>query len=224
MNDATLAKCSSIFDSAITCPLGSGVLTHLSASCPEILPSIFALRDSLDDHKFPTVSEWLHEIGRLFQTLARDFGVGTDIGLSVLTLLQMIEDSALRLTPSAIDIDELDQIIVQFQEIAANTPNSLPEFADAMAETAPPLPHVPAAEQWPPSGQDSPALDTYALYQDLIALKTDKDLEKVVDIVSRYETSYAHVRNVIEIDLTRCQPETLQRISNYIRQASRSET
>jgi hypothetical protein len=225
MNDALLAKCASIFDSVLTSPLGSGVLTYLSTSAPKISRSICAIRDSLDDNRFPTVSDWIHDVQHLFQTLARDFGVDTDIGLSLLTLLQMIEDAAVQLTPNGIDIDELDQVILQFQEIAANAPNSLSEFAEAIAETPPAPTHVPTPPQtWRSSGADAPALDTYAIYQDVIALKTDQDLEKIVDIVSRFETSYAHVKDVIEIDLTRCQPETLQRIHNYIKQVSRTST
>jgi hypothetical protein len=79
-----------------------------------------------------------------------------------------------------------------------------------------PIPPQP----WRSSEQDGPTLDTYELYQEVVALKTDKDLERIVDIVSRYEISYAHVRDVIEIDLTRCQPDTLRRIHNYVKQVS----
>jgi hypothetical protein len=199
----------------VTCPIGNGVFSYLTTSFPAISDSILALRDSVDRDKYTTVSEWLSDVQQLFHSLARDFGVSSDLGLSLLTLLQMVEDGAAQLMPKPIDLTELDAIISEFEMIAETAPNSLAEFEKMRAEKTAPVPQAPIQVEEAPV-DNGPPLDTYSIYQDVLALKTDKDLERIVDIVSRYETSYAHVKDVIEIDLTRVQPGTLRRIHNYV--------
>jgi hypothetical protein len=133
----------------------------------------------------------------------------------------MIEDSALKLLPKPIDLQELDDILQELDEIVTNAPNSLEEFEAELVKTSPQVPALPYVSQ-SELKTDSP-IDKYSVYQEVIRLKTDAALERVVEIIARYEAAYSHARDVIEIDLSRCRDDTLRRIHNYVRQVEREE-
>jgi hypothetical protein len=222
MDDVLSARCSSIWDSVLSSPIGTEVLARLSAASSDLSRPILAIRDALDEEQYASIADWLRDVRDVFQRLARDFGAESDIGLSVLTLLQLVEEEAAGLTPKSIPMGELDQIIAEFEQIVARTPNSFAEFMEELNAASPPIPELPIVPGSTPfTDSSAPTPDTFSVYQDVVALETDKDLERIVDIVSRYETAYSHTNDVIEIDLTQCQPHTLRLIHNYVKEAKK---
>jgi hypothetical protein len=221
------AKCSTIFEAVLTSPIGAGVMSYLTSNSSECAPSLLEIRDRLEESDYASPSDWLQDVTDRFNQAARDFGADSDLGLSILCLLQLIEDAAQPLLPrkGSIDLHELDEIIESFRQFAAEAPNSLEEFRAFMESGAGPVPEFQFPhDQAKFDEKPDEELDVYSLYQDVLNLPADRDVEKVVDIVSRYEVMYSHVNDVIEIDLTRCQPYTLRLIRNYVNQATRRLT
>jgi hypothetical protein len=227
MDAALQAKCSTIFEAALTSPLGAGVMSYLTSNSSDHGPSFLDIRDRLEESVYASPSDWLTDVTDRFHQAARDFGADSDLGLSILSLLQLIEDAAGPLLPrkGPIDLNELDEIIDDFRRFAADAPNSLEEFRAFIESGTEPVPEFQFPHDQATFDQkQGEEMDVYALYQDVLNLPADRDVEKVVDIVSRYEVMYSHVNDVIEIDLTRCQPYTLKLIRNYVNQATKKPT
>lgn len=227
MNDILATKCSTVFESVITSPLGEILIESLSQNCPlsNYANCILEVRDWLEDGKYSSPGEFVDDVRRRCYDIARDLGSGSDMSLSLLTILQLIEEGIEPLlqeqrTP---DMAELDKMIGELKELAKEMPNDLSAFRVQLAakgETLPSYPYCFGRQNEFDSKED---LDVAEIYQGITSLENDKDLEKIVDIISRYETSYSHTNDIINIDLNRCHPYTLRLIQKYITSLSSRE-
>jgi hypothetical protein len=219
MNDVLASRCCTAYDAAIHSSIGLAVVSRLSSSFPNSVTALEDLRSRLENSEFASPLDWYQNIESIFKNLARDVGIETDFGLSILTLLQMVTD---RLEPVLGQTTKpepgcLDQLISDLKHYTQTAPNNLREF---IAASRPPTvrPEVPPImiDGMRLESEDSTPLDVKALYQNLMNLQRDEDLERICDIVSRHETKFKHVRRMIQIDLGRCQPYTLRLIQKYI--------
>jgi hypothetical protein len=186
--------------------------------------AIRGIGDKLETGAYANPLEWIQDVKTVYNEIVHKLGPNTDISLAILTVAQMIEESAEtficpREKPK---IEALDAIISDLREIGEISPSNVAEY-ERMSELGiriiPPQIVMPEAEPKP----KVQSTDLQDIYRDVMALPSDKDLEKIVDIVSRYELVYSHTRGVIEIDLTKCQPYTLDLIKGYIQQAKNRE-
>lgn len=221
MNDVLATKCSNIFESVMTSPLGECVISYFEKNwqTQQNTKAVMEIRDNLEERKYDSPQAFFDDIKQRFESIARDLGESSDIGLSLLTLVQLVEDAMAPLFAAGekFDITELDGIIAEFKGVAEGLPNNLEEFKAQLDAKGEPMPEFPCVfERAAELGLDRGDLDVQAIYQDVLSLKSDKELEKIVDIVSRYETIYSHVNDVIDIDLAHCHPYTLRLILKYI--------
>lgn len=220
MNDILATKCSTIFDSAMTSPLGEVVMDYLMVNCgeEEYTKSILEIRDHLEDGVYQSPRAFMDDVRMKIDEIIRYFGARSDISLSLATILQIIEDGVQPLLQEvhAPDMKELNELIAEIEEIAKEMPNNLKEFRAQLNAKSNPLPSHPWCFDRKDDLDDKTGLDVTEIYQDVMALENDKHLEKIVDIISRYETAYSHVNDVIDIDLNRCHPYTLRFIKKYI--------
>ena len=227
MNDVLAAKCSNIFESVLTSALGECVVSlfEKSQETQDYTSTLMAVRDNLEERKYSSPQAFLSDVKLRFERIARDLGEQSDVSLAILTLVQLIEDGLAPLVAPRVepDLNEIDSIIADFKTIAEAMPNNLDEFQAQLDEKGEPMPSIPCVfERAEELAWDRGDLDVQSIYQDVLALKSDKDMERIVDIVARYELNYSHVHDVIDIDLARCHPYTLRLIKKYITE-SRSE-
>ncbi|KAK8894349.1 hypothetical protein M9Y10_022784 [Tritrichomonas musculus] len=246
MDPISQTKCAYIYDTVITSPLGTEVIKFFmddiedsnknkdhtddnnNNNKPNESESVFLLqiRDNLDENKYPTPQSFIEEVNLKYSLKARDYGTGSDISLCLLTLLQLITEKFEKCFPKKDEkplFDELDSFIDGFDELGKVIPNDRKSFIKfyntaSQAGNGAKRPVRPSKFQIADQ-----KIDVEELYKKVIELKTDKDFEKVVDIIVSHEPSYSHSDNIVEIDLYKCQPYTLKLIKNYVDSQNKEE-
>ena len=242
MDKISQTKCAYIYDEVITGPLGTEVIKYFindfendnqdsdqeSDQKQEDNGSLYILqiRDKLDENKYSSPQSFLEEVESTFLLKARDYESDSDISLSLLTLLQLIKEKFEKCFPSKQDkplINEFNSFLNGFDEFGQNIPNDRKSFikfynSASQLDDTPKRPIRPSkikiADQ---------KTDVEELYKRVMDLKTDKDFERIVDIIVSHEPSYSHSENVVEIDLYKCQPYTLKLIKNYVDSQEKEE-
>jgi hypothetical protein len=224
MEAGLVMHCQTIYQAALSSGLGASVVDFFATSgyLESRGADVLRIREKLDNGAYANPEKWLEDVRLCFHEIARDMGSESDIGLSMLTLLQLVEDASKPLfcrEPRPVRA-EFDSVINQLREIMESTPNNLEEFQMAVTtgpEALPGFMFTPDAKEMDAATED---FDLPGIYKGVMNLKTDKDLEKVVDVVTKYELLYSHVKGVLEIDLTKCQPYTLKLLQDVITRAN----
>jgi hypothetical protein len=219
MEAELVARCLTHFDAAIGSPVGCAVISSLCFSLPDRSKIFHELRRALESNRFGSVQDFLSRVEFVLTGLARDVGADSDLGLSLMTVNQLIseplEPFVPRLTP--LDRTPLTVVLAELRQFAMTAPNNLPEFAtflesgDTEAQTrilAPSKPH----RNEPPFDED----EMLTMYDEILNLELDEEVEKVADIISRHETAYRHKDNYVHIDLRQCRPSTLKLLQGYL--------
>lgn len=233
MDSIFQAKCANIYDIAITSHLGTEIIKFFASEelqNPELtnqLSFILQIRDKLDESKYKTPEEFIDEVKTIYELKARDLGADSDISLSILTILQLMVDKYDQSFPSihvnSPKFSEFTQFMEEFEEFALTAPNDRDSFIsiyNSNTHKGDAKPRSTNLEKIDDLGEKA---DLDQLYKNLLTLKTDKDIEKVVDIIISHEPSYSHSENIVEIDLNRCQPYTLRLIQNYLNHKEKNE-
>lgn len=242
MDQISQTKCAYIYDEVITTPLGREVIRFFMSDfdinnndndqnsdqkTDENGPSfILQIRDKLDENKYSTPQNFLEDIELKFLLKARDYGSDSDIHLSLLTLLQLIKEKFQKCFPSKDDkpsVQEFNLFLDDFNELEKHIPNDIKSFIK-FYNAVPQADDASKRSLRPSKFQIvDQKTDVEELYKKIMDLKTDKDFEKVVDIIVSHEPSYSHTDNVVEIDLYKCQPYTLRLIKNYVESQENEE-
>lgn len=226
MDSDTQTRCLSIFEGVMTSVLGHEIVNYFISALPgkEIPPSIMNVKNKLEQNEYSSPNEYLEDVHSSFCNVAKEVGIQTDIGLSILNLSKMIEEdtvSTLKINASDTikthinkcpNISEIIEALEDFTKIA---PNNLEEFQKFIDDSSKETLVFPENHVEVPFTRCS-AIDPVEICKQINELPEDGQMSKVIDIITRYEISYQHIRNILEIDLAKCQPNTLQLIKNYL--------
>ncbi|OHS98105.1 hypothetical protein TRFO_35523 [Tritrichomonas foetus] len=228
MDSISQTKCALIYDTVISSQLGSEVINFFLNVVPTVEESDFILkiRDMLDENLYLSPKDFIDDVKDKFNEKVRAFGSESEISLSILTLLQLITDEYEKCFPSHDKLPAFEEFI-QFKEaffqFRDSVPNNRKEFKEFFNKPIKSTKILPRATGFEGMNVLDEQFDLRDLYDDIMRLKTDKDREKVVDIIVAYEVDYTHTNDHIEIDLSSCQPYTLKLIKQFVSRKLKEE-
>ena len=221
MNSISQTKCALIFDKAISTPLGTEVINFFLKEAPGINDSSFILniRDKLDLNEYSSPQDFLNDVKAKFSAKARDFNSESDISLSLLTILQDITERFEEYFPAKekkLNVDNFNKIFAEFKHFGEHCPDDRESFISFYKSAMEAAKIPPRASDFKDMKVIEEHYNIKELYDNIMKLETDKDREKVVDIIISHEPDYLHFNNMIEIDLTKCASYTLKLIKQFV--------
>ena len=227
MDSEDQTRCMSIFEGVMSSTLGREVVNYFLKTLPEqeIPENLKSITEKLEKNQFSSVQKFLEDINIQFSITAKEIGESTDIGIAILHLAKKIEEQIKSTLRSEniqnTDIKDLSQIIQDLEIFIDNAPDNLTQFQQFLSNTSR---TVLEFNQTPAkiSRPQYSAVDPAELLKMIEVLKEDGQVSKVIDIITHYEISYQHIRNVLEIDLAKCSPMTLNLVRDYILKCSNS--
>ena len=223
MNNLLCSLCIEYFNQALRSPLGKALASYFS-SIENPLPdeiNIFIIKSKLDENKYKTPEEWLGELQHVVQRSILFFGADSEITLALLSIQRTINKSAKPLLKATIinkHSTEWHESILRFRDILSdyisNCPNDITSFNSFTASSLPPQ-VIPPRALSTPTKQSSNSIDIYEL-KDLIQRQiSDKDLEHLGNIVSRYEPDFSKVKGLVDCDLKKLSTFTQNLLYEY---------
>ena len=116
MNKAIASQCSAIFEEVMTSPLGYATLECLVDVYPEDEDEnpLLTFRNKLESQEYETPQDFSAEVDQIFTETARNIGFNTELGYSLSTLSQLIQEGVeerLKSNPS----EDLDVEVISLQ-------------------------------------------------------------------------------------------------------------
>ncbi|KAH0789138.1 hypothetical protein GPJ56_006936 [Histomonas meleagridis] len=218
MNNLLCSACIEHFNQALRSPIGQALTSYFNSleNQPPDEINIFIVKLKLDENKYKTPEEWLNELHCVVQRAINFFGTDSEITLALLSIQKSIIKSVKPyLQPTETTWHES---LLTFKDIFSQyisiCPNDIQSFNDFTALIPPPHP-VPLKAPAAPVKQQSSSIDIYEL-KDLIQRQiTDKDLEYLGSIVSRYEHEFSKAKGLVDCDLKKLRSITQKLLYEY---------
>jgi len=214
MEQHLLKQCQRLLNEVQKTLLWQNMLIYLKENGLERdnLKELDDISSKLDENSFKTPNEWIDHVKNTLNGISQLFGAESEISLCFLTIKQIIEEKAISLVYHR-SKEEINDVYNQIKGILREFPNNKDEFSNLLEK------QVPLQESKPidvPETKKFEEFDLSSMYQKLQILPSDSEVQKVVDIIINYEPSYNHENEVVEFDLSKCQPYTLHLITEYL--------
>lgn len=224
MDSITQIQCKSIFEGVFGSFLGTEVIDYFkqlqNGNDQSTDFSFFEqIRQKLNKNLFQTPYTFLNEITDLVENESRNLGSDSYISLSLLTILQLLTDKINQTFPypnSKPSISDFNQFLKEFEIFSQNLPNDRKSFISYFNFQFSNFEDQIEYQKTVETPQHLKVFNYDDLYIKINSLPTDKDFENISNIIISHETSYTHSNDLIEIDLKKCQPTTVQLLKNYL--------
>ena len=212
--------CLSVMGKVNATPLGEFCLKkmpvyhHLK---PDIL-TIEQIEERLKKYEYPTIESWFHDVELYYQTFAKELSTDSQMGLVLLTLLQMYSDELAQ----RYDADEGPSLDVKALVRSAidACPNSVDELkAERTATLVQPRPVAVR--------QTTPVFSTHdmmLLQRHLLNMRDAETRSRVVSIIQCYEPKTKEAEGRLTFDLNELSPYTLELLMNIFRHSPVDDT
>lgn len=214
------SMCFTAFQKAIKSPIGAAI-EHIFAneeSPPPDDVNILLCQNNLKQNLYKSPEEWFAAVTAISNNAIRHYGEKSEIGLAISTIYLMIGDNCRFMNSSDSEkysgaLSTLTDSLRAFADQAPDNSDSFQVFSAVPENPADPdLRADPCAYTAAAASVDK--LELKAMVQ---SLRTDEEMRHVADLISRFEPNFGPAKGIVDYDLEKCSPYTLQRIHSYVR-------
>ncbi|EAY01139.1 hypothetical protein TVAG_040440 [Trichomonas vaginalis G3] len=220
MDLTEMSQCLKIYDNVVGSSIGQFVEKSFKNAPPNSkFATLFnGCREALKRGDFKSSQQWLDALTISFNDCIRAIGENTELGCSLATLLQQIDDQikSRRLLSNKMIMDMITKASDKLHEMMPHFPDNLRDFQELMKadhlEQIRPILDIPKLEA-PQLTQD----DLDLTVSRLRSLDSDRHVTNVMDILQRYEIYICQdSEDDITVDLDYIDPLTTKKIQDFL--------